>query len=413
MINGFLATVKKVYTNFDKPINENDFVSSTDNENYVGKNDNRFLGAIEFNKESFINKQNFAFPFDKNNITYPIVGETIIIIEIANSSYWLPYSVSQIPNYREDVKLSEITKEKNILSADSSDKNKNYSEVKNTHTTGQKKIQSQSNKSEYKKNENIKFLKPREGDTIITGRAGNTIRFSEFFLTEDETTDENGNPKGGTSSPSIFIRNKQNPSLDNEKIGTLVEESINLDGTSVYITSGKVKIPFTEVIKKQKVGFTEYPNSKELKGNQFFVNSDRIILSAKANEFIIFGKKNTGIITDGKFSVDAEKDVYLHTNSNLILHSKGNNQIFLNSDSGGNIYLGKNSAAGGAGADVQKMVLGGELIQVLSDLIDAITQQMYLTPAGPSSTGPTNIAQFNSIKQKLKIIQSTRNFLSK
>jgi len=413
MINGFLATVKKVYTNFDKPINENDFVSSTDNENYVGKNDNRFLGAIEFNKESFINKQNFAFPFDKNNITYPIVGETIIIIEIANSNYWLPYSVSQIPNYREDVKLSEITKEKNILSADSSDKNKNYSEVKNTHTTGQKKIQSQSNKSEYKKNENIKFLKPREGDTIITGRAGNTIRFSEFFLTEDETTDENGNPKGGTSSPSIFIRNKQNPSLDNEKIGTLVEESINLDGTSVYITSGKVKIPFTEVIKKQKVGFTEYPNSKELKGNQFFVNSDRIILSAKASEFIIFGKGNTGIITDGKFSVDAEKDVYLHTNSNLILHSKGNNQIFLNSDSGGNIYLGKNSAAGGAGADVQKMVLGGELIQILSDLIDAIIQQMYLTPAGPSSTGPTNIAQFNSIKQKLKIIQSTRNFLSK
>ena len=403
MINGFLATVSKVYTNFDKPVNENDFVA-TNNKDYIGKNDNRFLGAIEFYKESFINHQNFAFPFDKNNITYPIVGETIIIVEIANSSYWLPYSVSQIPNYREDVKLSEITKEKDILTADSSDKNKNYSEVKNTHTTGQKKAQSESNKSEYKKNENIKFLKPREGDTII---------FSEFFLTEDETIDANGNPKGGTSSPSIFIRNKQNPTLDNEKIGTLVEESIDLDGTSVYITSGKVKIPFKETIKKQKIAFTGYPNSNDLKGNQFFINSDRVVLSAKASEFIIFGKGNTGIITDGKFSVDAEKDIYLHTNSNVVLHSKGNNQIFLNSDSGGNIYLGKNTPAGDAGAAVQKMVLGGELIQVLSDLIDAITQQMYLTPAGPSATGPTNIAQFNSIKQKLKIIQSTRNFLSK
>jgi len=411
MINGFLATVKKVYTNFDKPINENDFVSITDNENYVGKNDNRFLGAIEFNKESFINKQNFAFPFDKNNITYPIVGETIIIIEIANSSYWLPYSVSQIPNYREDVKLSEITKEKNILSADSSDKNKNYSEVKSTHTTGQTKSQPTSNKSQYKKNENIKFLKPREGDTIITGRAGNTIRFSEFFLTEDETTDENGNPKGGTSSPSIFIRNKQNPTLDNEKIGTLVEESIDLDGTSVYITSGKVKIPFKETIKKQKIAFTGYPNSKDLKGDQFFINSDRIVLSAKASEFIIFGKGNTGIITDGKFSVDAEKDIYLHTNSNVVLHS--NKNLILNSDASGIVYLGKAGKPGKAGADVQQMVLGGELIEILGEILDAITKQVYATGVGPTAVGPVNAAVFKAIKGKLAIIQSARNYLSK
>ena len=410
MINGFLATVSKVYTNFDKPVNENDFVA-TNNKDYIGKNDNRFLGAIEYHKESFINKQNFAFPFDKNNITYPIVGETIIIVEIANSSYWLPYSVSQIPNYREDVKLSEITKEKDILTADSSDKNKNYSEVKNTHTTGQKKAQSESNKSEYKKNENIKFLKPREGDTIITGRAGNTIRFSEFFLTEDETIDANGNPKGGTSSPSIFIRNKQNPTLDNEKIGTLVEESIDLDGTSVYITSGKVKIPFKETIKKQKVAFTGYPNSKDLKGNQFFVNSDRIVLSAKASEFIIFGKGNTGIITDGKFSVDAEKDIYLHTNSNIVLHS--NRNLILNSDASGIVYLGKVGKPGKAGAEVQQMVLGGELIEILGEILDAITKQVYATGVGPTAAGPVNAAVFKAIKGKLAIIQSARNYLSK
>lgn len=410
MINGFLATVSKVYTNFDKPVNENDFVA-TNNKDYIGKNDNRFLGAIEFYKESFINHQNFAFPFDKNNITYPIVGETIIIVEIANSSYWLPYSVSQIPNYREDVKLSEITKEKDVLTADSSDKNKNYSEVKNTHTTGQKKTQSESNKSEYKKNENIKFLKPREGDTIITGRAGNTIRFSEFFLTEDETIDANGNPKGGTSSPSIFIRNKQNPTLDNEKIGTLVEESIDLDGTSVYITSGKVKIPFKETIKKQKIAFTGYPNSKDLKGDQLFVNSDRIILSAKASEFIIFGKGNTGIITDGKFSVDAEKDIYLHTNSNIVLHS--NRNLILNSDASGIVYLGKVGKPGKAGAEVQQMVLGGELIEILGEILDAITKQVYATGVGPTAAGPVNAAVFKAIKGKLAIIQSARNYLSK
>ena len=236
-MESFVATVTKVYTEFDKPVNENDFVA-TNNEDYIGKNDNRFLGAIEFYKESFINKQNLAYPFDKNNITYPIVGETIIIVEIANSNYWLPYSVSQIPNYREDIKVSQTTKEKDILTPDSSDKNKNYSEIKSTHTTGEKKTESEASKSQYKKNENIKFLKPKEGDTIISGRVGNTIRFSEFFLTED----------GKTSSPGIYIRNKQNPSLDNEKLGTFVEEDINKDGTSIYLTSNKSKIPFKETI---------------------------------------------------------------------------------------------------------------------------------------------------------------------
>ena len=215
-------------------------------------------------------------------------------------------------------------------------------------------------------------------------------------------------------SPSIFIRNKQNPELDSKKIGELVEEDINKDGSSIYIVSNKVKIPYNHsTISKEKVGFKQYPQDTDFKGDQIFINSDRILLSAKANEFIIFGKKNTGIITDGNFSVDAKRDIYLHNEKDITIHSKGSNKIFLNSDSGGKIYLGKDSGEGDAGASVQKMVLGGELVQILSDLIDAITQQMYLTPSGPTQTGPTNIAQFNQLKSKLKTILSAKNFLSK
>lgn len=236
-------------------------------------------------------------------------------------------------------------------------------------------------------NEKIKFLKPKQGDTIISGRVGNTIRFSEFHLTED----------GKTASPSIFIRNKQNPELDSKKIGELIEEDINKDGTSIYMTSNKVKVPFKEEIKKTKVAFKEYPNSKDLSGDQLFVNSDRIVLSAKAKEFIIFGKANTGIITDGNFSIDAEKEIYFHNKKNITIHSEGSNQIFLNSDNG-KVYLGKNKGEGDAGADVQKMVLGGELVKIMGELIDAITKQMYLTPAGPSSTGPTNVANLMQLK---------------
>ena len=47
-------------------------------------------------------------------------------------------------------------------------------------------------------------------------------------------------------------------------------------------------------------------------------------------EEIIFGKKNTGIITDGNFSVDAKRDIYLHNEKDITIHSKGSNKIFLN-----------------------------------------------------------------------------------
>ena len=401
-MEAYLASVSKVYLKSDKPLNKDtDFVKKYNGNESFDANDIRFLGAVEFKRESAIDKEGYAFPFDKNNITYPILGETVLIIEIGNNMYWLPYSVNQYPNYREDYKTSEVSKEKDIPTSKGDGKNKDYAEAK-AGAPNQTPTQTKSAEKKYEVKEKIKFLKPSEGDTIISGRVGNTIRLSEFFLTED----------GKTSSPSIFIRNKQNPELDSKPIGELIEEDINKDGSSVYVTSGKVKIPFKETIKKEKIAFKEFPTSDKLKGDQIFVNSDRIVFSAKASEFIIFGKGNTGVITDGNFSVDAEKDIYLHTNKNVTLHSKGANQIFLNSDNG-KIYLGKNKGEGAAGADVQKMVLGGELVKIMEELIDAITKQVYLTPSGPSSTGPTNASQFTAIKSKLKTIQSAKNFLSK
>ena len=402
-MEAFLAAVTKVYLKSDKPLSKDkDYIKKYSENPSFDDNDVRFLGAIEFKRESSISQEAYAFPFDKNNMTYPILGETVMIIVIGNDYFWLPYSNNHYPNYREDYKTSEINKEKPIEEVSSKNKNKEYSESKETGIANTPPVKTKSSEKAYKINDAIKFLNPKEGDTIISGRVGNTIRFSEFHLTED----------GKTSSPSIFIRNKQNLELNSKPVGTLVDEDINKDGTSIYITSNKVKIPFKETIKKEKKAFKDFPPSDKLKGDQLFINSDRILLSAKASEFIIYGKGNTGVITDGQYSIDAEKDVYVHTNKNVTIHSSGANQIFLNSENG-KIFLGKDKGVGDAGADVQKMVLGGELVQIMSDLIDAINQQIYATPTGPTATGPVNAAAFSAIKSKLKTILSARNFLSK
>ena len=411
VINYFLAVVQKVYLSdndfleFEKEGNIKDFLPIyNNNENIIDK-DVSYYGAIDFRYPDYISDDSqliHAFPFDKNNFTFPILGETVLILQIGTVFHYLPYTRTLYPNYREDIKITQRNSESSVEESSTQNKSKDYQQKKQTNISTTTNSSQKTKPSEYKINEKIKFLKPKNGDTVLSGRVGNTIRFSEFFLTEDDKT----------SSPSIFIRNKQNPELDDKKIGELIEEDINKDGTSIYLTSGKVKVPFKETIEKTKVAFKEYPTSDNLKGDQLWINSDRIIISAKANEFIIFSKGNTGVITDGNYSIDAEKEVYIHNKNNITIHSEGANQIFLNSDNG-KIYLGKNSGEGDAGASVQKMVLGGELVKVLEDLIDAITKQVYLTPAGPSATGPTNVASFNQIKSKLKTILSAKNFLSK
>lgn len=403
----FLASVKKVLISSDDFLElkkETDYIKIYNKNENFDKKDIRFLGAIQFARNTPKLLENYAFPFDKNNMTFPIQGETVMIIKNSDEYFWLPYTITQYPNYREDYKTSEATAERDLPKLSNDSKQKDYKESKNTPNS--QSNQKESEKKEYKIKEKIKFLKPKEGDTIIQGRVGNTIRFSESFLVNEE------NPK--EASPSIIIRNRQDSELDSKKIGELIEEDINKDGSSIYIVSKNVKVPYKHTtIEKEKVGFKEYPTDDSLKGDQIYVNSDRILLSAKTNEFIIFGKKNTGIITDGNFSVDAKKEIYIHNEKDITLHSKGSNKIFLNSDSGGKIYLGKNSGEGDAGAAVQKMVLGGELVQILGEILDAINQQVFLTPCGPTSPGPTNAPQFSSIKGKLKTLLSARNFLSK
>ena len=56
-----------------------------DNKKFTDK-DARFYGAITFLSEDTIKEKAYAYPFDKNNFTFPISGETIIILSINSIS---------------------------------------------------------------------------------------------------------------------------------------------------------------------------------------------------------------------------------------------------------------------------------------------------------------------------------------
>jgi hypothetical protein len=75
------------------------------------------LGAIEFARNTPLKLENYAFPFDKNNFTFPIEGETVLIIQNENEFFWLTLYNTHYPNYREDYKTSEKSKERSVENA--------------------------------------------------------------------------------------------------------------------------------------------------------------------------------------------------------------------------------------------------------------------------------------------------------
>jgi hypothetical protein len=155
--------------------------------------------------------------------------------------------------------------------------------------------------------------------------------------------------------------------------------------------------------------FKAYPT--KLIGDQILINSGRIILSARNAEMIFYSKKNYGFISDGAMSIDNKLGINVNVNDTIDVKTNDRDIRFVTGN--GKIYLGKYGPAGNDGAPIQKMVMGGELIKVLKDLIDAITKQQYATPCGPSALGPTNIADFNLIKTTLNKILSNNNYLSR
>jgi hypothetical protein len=114
---------------------------------------------------------------------------------------------------------------------------------------------------------------------------------------------------------------------------------------------------------------------------------------------MFFSKKNYGFISDGGMSIDNKLGIEAVVGGDINIKTNGRN-INLTTDNG-KINAGSK--------DLEPMVKGNKLVDLLGQLIDEIVKQNYLTPSGPSKIGPENVPAFNSIKSQLKTILSELN----
>lgn len=114
---------------------------------------------------------------------------------------------------------------------------------------------------------------------------------------------------------------------------------------------------------------------------------------------MFYSKGNVGFISDGQFSIDTRLGMNVSVNDNISFVT--NNRDFQIFAGNGSVFLGSK--------DLEPMVKGQKLVEILSELIQAIGDMQFLTPSGPTAIGPKNKPDFGKIHSKLNDILSKLN----
>ena len=240
-------------------------------------------------------------------------------------------------------------------------------------------------------NSNIRSLLPFEGDYIIQGRQGGSIRFSS--TTKLYSSENEWSSIGNEDSPITIITN----GLKFDPKKSYYVEQINKDDSSLYLTSTQ-QLP----LQTDRTGVLN-PLTNPIEASKYFnsqaiLNSDRIVLNSKKDEVMLFAKTNVEISTKNIINLNAGDRV--HLNSDRVFLGTVNNQL-----------------------PTENIVLGGKLHDLLLNLMDTLHEfgtGIASAIGSPEGTPATDIiaaarglcTSIDRIEKDLEGILSQQNFTS-
>ena len=343
-----------------------------------------------------------AKPFDVSIKKIPLIGEVVYLIRgitstssaglIKTENYYLQSPISVISNINYNG-MSGIT-EVSVVGGGSGELNSiNKS---NQGYTGNK---TKKPKAAFKLNLSEIPLQPFEGDLILEGRSGNSIRCSSTSINNDLYAIGQSFGKGTSNDgdPITIIRNGNLP-----KSKTIFNvEKIDDNISTIWLTQGQslnFKNPSDSLSSQSRLGIDSY-NIEDIKrsGNQIGLFSDRILLVSKTKEIDILAKNGIALSTNTHITIDSNETIELQSS-----------RINLGIDANEPALLGNTTVS-----------LLTDLIAEIESICTNITSLSVGTGTGPS-TPPMNSAAFignktklTSIRGKLDTLKSELVFLNK
>ena len=308
-----------------------------------GGPDYSFLGGVKgrfVNSELGVNLDALSDfkPLNPNFQTTPVVGEIVIGVKYLGQLFFTTQlNLFGNPNFNTQHGISVGKKKDTLSSSDGIDDLPNSDDrgIETGHY--------------FKKMDDARKLLPNEGDVIIEGRFGNSIRIGSDIRNENE------------ESPNMIFSVGHTIEGDTK---VPIEEKIDTDSSSVYLTSNQ-ELNFTIGAESQLI-------PAPYDGKQILLSSNRIILNTKEGGDILFSSNNN-------VGISAVKEVVIESPTTKI---------------------------GGTDA-TEPIVLGDTLESKINDIL-TIIETGLLAPTGPVVVGP-GAGLLASVKSTLSTIKSPQN----
>ena len=312
-----------------------------------------------------------VLPLFPNLKNYPLTNETVLVIALANKEFknnfnnltfyylsplnlWNSNQVNPIPYPTETV--TPESQNKGVLEVEAvGNPNKPTSSSNTTLTPGL-----------YFNEDNIPNPTfPYEGDYIIDGRFGNSLRFGNTVPNEIVTVQNNWSTTGSIGDPITILTNKKHTE---QPIFNSITEDINLDGSSAYFTSTQ-QIPIEVSSQNNYLSYTTPPTTpNQYSGEQIILNSGRLLFNSTQDHILLSSKKSINLNTVESVNIDAAQKTVIQTPE---------------------LYLGGIETA-------QPVVLGNDLVDLLTKILNDLSfltgalQNQLGVPVG-TPIGPTNL----------------------
>ena len=248
------------------------FLDYNNAKNTVGNNTDPFLDSCDIAKPLF---PNFSY--------YPLLGELIYILN-------LPSPSSQL--------TSKGTTQKYYITSINIWGNPQVNDLSPNLISPLGKT--------FVENPLIRNLLNFEGDFILQGRKGNSIRFGTTVRLVSSKNEWSTSVFSKEGDPIMIISNGHNYKKDD----SFYIEKINEEGASIYLTSTQT-IPLKINVKDPINPFT-IPMFDFYTNPQVIINADRIVLNSKKDDVFIFAKNNIELSTTDIINLNAGE--YIHFN---------------------------------------------------------------------------------------------------
>ena len=323
-VGGFSATGTIFYKDYDKTIDV----------------------ITEYNND-FFDSCKIAKPISQN-IPYPLVDELVHLTD-------LPSSNTQINN----ISIQKY-----------------YTDIINIYNNSQHNSQPAGDSYSFKtfiEDSSVKNIIRFEGDYIIQGRKGNSIRFGSTVKNFSNINEWSSGP-GVDGDPLIILSNGQG-----SKNSAIHTEYINKDSSAIYLTSTQT-IPLSPSKNDTLNPITLPINVGKYYNPQIILNGDRLVLNSKKDDVLIFATTNIELNTKNIINLNADDRVHLNT-PNISLGTKSDGTI----------------------AD-EPLVLGNKLIDFASRILSGLSEFCSSLQSAKSTPEGSDLIQIQAAAQTLNNI---------